>query len=153
MLHFVDSASASAAAAAAPPTSSMTTSTINYFSLQGYVQTIQLDGNEINSVCKALASDVVFVVGAEDASVSAHCGRLATDCGFVHIDYDALLRATVSRGSSQGRDIGDMLSSGKILPASTSVNLLKGMSKRKKKNINLLLGCSLLLSPPHQKIF
>ena len=120
VLHFADSA------AAAPPSSSTATSTINYFSLQGYVQTIQLDGNEVNSVRQALASDVVFVVGAEDASVSAHCGRLAADCGFVHIDYDALLRATVSRGSSQGRDIGDMLSSGKILPASTSVNLLKG---------------------------
>jgi adenylate kinase family enzyme len=123
---------------ASPPTT-QTMSTVNYFALQGYVQRIQVSDIDNQIKNHALKDEVVFVVGAGDTAT--YCNRLAADCGFVHIAYDDLLRATVKRGSPLGRDIGEMMSAGKILPSSTAVQLLQEcMAKNHRAGKYLISG-------------
>ena len=119
----------------ATPPSQQTMSTINYFALQGYVHRV----TDVATARAAMKEDVVFVVGAGETTT--YCKRLASDCGFVHIAYDELLRATVKRGSKIGRDIGEMLAAGKILPSSTAVSLLRDcMAKNHRAGKYLISG-------------
>jgi adenylate kinase len=114
----------------ATPASEQTMSTINYFAIQGYVKRIPVTDLEgtLTAARSVLKDEVVFVVGASDTV--SYSQRLAADCNFVHIAYDELLRSTVKRGSPLGRDIGDMMAEGKIMPSSIAVQLLQDCMRK-----------------------
>jgi len=123
----------------ATPASQSTMATINYFALQGYVKRIPVtDADATLAVARAAVKDeVVFVVGASDTV--SYCQRLAADCNFIHIAYDSLLRSTVKRGSPLGRDIGDMMAEGKIMPSTIAVQLLKDCMRKNHRSGKFLI--------------
>lgn len=72
---------------------------------------------------------VYFVMGGPGSGKGTQCAKLVEQFGFVHLSAGDLLRAEVSSGSEQGREIAKIIEEGKIVrsevrPRSTTYPLL-----------------------------
>jgi len=71
------------------------------------------------------AKDVIFVLGGPGSGKGTQCALLAQHLGYTHFSAGDLLRAEVESGSAQGVMIEEMIKEGKIVPAQTTIDLLK----------------------------
>ncbi|KAL5483844.1 hypothetical protein EMCRGX_G020260 [Ephydatia muelleri] len=68
---------------------------------------------------------VVFVLGGPGSGKGTQCDRIVQDFGFTHLSAGDLLREEVAKGTSQGKQLEDMMKQGKLVPAEVTVGLLK----------------------------
>ncbi|KAJ3117070.1 hypothetical protein HDU96_007988 [Phlyctochytrium bullatum] len=69
--------------------------------------------------------NIVFVLGGPGSGKGTQCARLAKEFGLCHISTGDLLRLELERGTEIGKQCGDLMKEGKIVPMSIIIGLLK----------------------------
>jgi len=72
-----------------------------------------------------LTNKCVFVLGGPGSGKGTQCQKLIDGLGCTHLSAGDLLRQEVATGSEQGKAIAEMIKEGKIVPAQTTIDLLK----------------------------
>ncbi|KAI8612628.1 adenylate kinase-domain-containing protein [Chytriomyces sp. MP71] len=68
---------------------------------------------------------LIFVLGGPGSGKGTQCARLAAEFKLRHLSTGDLLRLEVEKGSDIGRQCGDLMNEGKIVPMTLIVGLLK----------------------------
>ena len=55
--------------------------------------------------------------GGPGSGKGTQCDRIVQDFGFTHLSAGDLLREEVAKGTSQGKQLEDMMKQGKLVPA------------------------------------
>ncbi|KAJ3096339.1 hypothetical protein HDU97_006012 [Phlyctochytrium planicorne] len=69
--------------------------------------------------------NIIFVLGGPGSGKGTQCARLAEEFNFTHLSTGDLLRAELEKGSDIGRQCGDLMKEGKIVPMGIMIGLLK----------------------------
>ncbi|KAJ3071274.1 hypothetical protein HDU98_005584 [Podochytrium sp. JEL0797] len=69
--------------------------------------------------------NIIFVLGGPGSGKGTQCERLAKEFNLTHLSTGDLLRAELEKGSDIGRECGDLMKEGKIVPMSVILGLLK----------------------------
>ncbi|KAJ3208626.1 hypothetical protein HDU67_006622 [Dinochytrium kinnereticum] len=69
--------------------------------------------------------NIIFVLGGPGSGKGTQCARLAEEFNFAHLSTGDLLRAELEKGSDIGRQCGELMKEGKIVPMSIMIGLLK----------------------------
>ncbi|KAJ3195213.1 hypothetical protein HK101_000807 [Irineochytrium annulatum] len=69
--------------------------------------------------------NVIFVLGGPGSGKGTQCVRLAKEFNYTHLSAGDLLRAELDKGSEIGRQCGDLMKEGKIVPQAIMIGLLK----------------------------
>ncbi|KAI8854164.1 adenylate kinase-domain-containing protein [Chytridium lagenaria] len=69
--------------------------------------------------------NIIFVLGGPGSGKGTQCARLAEEFNFAHLSTGDLLRAELEKGSEIGKQCGELMKEGKIVPMSIMIGLLK----------------------------
>ncbi|KAJ3237094.1 hypothetical protein HDU81_009974 [Chytriomyces hyalinus] len=69
--------------------------------------------------------NIIFVLGGPGSGKGTQCARLAEEFHLRHLSTGDLLRAELEKGSEVGKQCGDLMKEGKIVPMSIILGLLK----------------------------
>ncbi|KAJ3265140.1 hypothetical protein HDU77_006371 [Chytriomyces hyalinus] len=69
--------------------------------------------------------NIIFVLGGPGSGKGTQCARLAEEFHLRHLSTGDLLRAELEKGTEVGKQCGDLMKEGKIVPMSVILGLLK----------------------------
>eukprot|EP01138_Halocafeteria_seosinensis_P007411 gb/GECG01007576.1/.p1 GENE.gb/GECG01007576.1/~~gb/GECG01007576.1/.p1 ORF type:complete len:1604 (+),score=244.01 gb/GECG01007576.1/:1-4812(+) len=105
-----------------------TVAVIDHYARTGRV--VNIDGTpDEDTVFKALkpyaSPNIVFVLGGPGSGKGTQCAKLAEEMGYLHLSVGDIMHSEIALGTTVAREIKEIVESGDLAPAETTVQLVQ----------------------------